>query len=93
MTAAILKDRTAYQFFRDGRGADMVSLSTLSDTGEATRMCMVVGDSDLVGLAASAGQALVVLGEESDEFIALSGCGPQDGDATSCDESVPGPPG
>ena len=33
MTAAILKDRTAYQFFRDGCGADKVFLSTLSDTG------------------------------------------------------------
>ena len=31
---------------------------------------------DLVGLASSAGEALVVLGEEGDEFVAFSGCRP-----------------
>jgi hypothetical protein len=38
--AAILKNRTAYQFFCDGRGADMVFLSTLSHTGYAAQMCV-----------------------------------------------------
>jgi hypothetical protein len=39
-TAAILKSRTAYQFFCAGRGEGMVLLSTLSGTGYAARMCM-----------------------------------------------------
>jgi hypothetical protein len=38
--AAILKNRTAYQFFCDGRGADMVFLSTLTHAGYAAHMCV-----------------------------------------------------
>jgi hypothetical protein len=38
-TAAILKNRTAYQFFCDGRGGDMLFLSTLSCTTYPVRMC------------------------------------------------------
>jgi hypothetical protein len=38
--AAMLKNRTAYQFCCDGRGSDMVLLSTLSHTGCAAHMCV-----------------------------------------------------
>lgn len=42
-TAAILKNRTAYHFFCDGRGAGMVFLSMLSDARYAAWPCMQPG--------------------------------------------------
>jgi hypothetical protein len=38
--AAMLKNRTAYQFFCDGHGSDMVLLSTLSHAGRAAHICV-----------------------------------------------------